>query len=40
LRASDRVRFHEVSLADAHRALSEREDDLEHFRHGIESHFK
>lgn len=40
LRASDRVRFREVSLADAHRALSERERDLEQFRHGIESHFK
>jgi antagonist of KipI len=40
LRAGDRVRFREVSLADAHRALSERERDLEQFRHGIESHFK
>lgn len=40
LRASDRVRFQEVSLAEAHRALSQRERDLEQFRHGIESHFK
>ena len=40
LRAGDRVRFREVSLADAHRALSERERDLAQFRHGIESHFK
>ena len=40
LRASDRVRFNEVSLGEAHRALSERERDLEQFRHGIESHFE
>jgi antagonist of KipI len=40
LRASDRVHFQEVSLADAHRALSERERDLEQFRRGIESHFE
>jgi antagonist of KipI len=40
LRAGDRVRFREVLLVDAHRALSEREHDLEQFRHGIESHFK
>jgi len=40
LRPSDLVRFREVSLAEAHRALSERERDLEQFRRGIESHFK
>jgi antagonist of KipI len=40
LRASDRVSFREVSLADAHRALSERERDLEQFRRGIDAHFK
>lgn len=40
LRAGDRVGFCEVSLADAHRALAERERDLEQFRLGIESHFK
>ncbi|MBV9619005.1 MAG: urea amidolyase, partial [Verrucomicrobia bacterium] len=40
LRASDRVRFKEVSLGEAHRALLERERDLEQFRHGIESHFE
>lgn len=40
LHASDRVRFQEVSLAEAHQALSQRERDLEQFRHGIESHFK
>ena len=39
LRPADRVRFCEVSLADAHRALLQRERDLEQFRHGIESHF-
>jgi len=35
LRAGDRVRFREVSLADAHRFLSERNGDLEQFRVGI-----
>jgi antagonist of KipI len=40
LRASDRVRFQEVSLADAHRILSERERDFHQFRYGVESHFK
>jgi antagonist of KipI len=39
LRPGDTVRFREVSLNDAHRALIERERDLEQFRHGIESHF-
>ncbi|HEV2966355.1 MAG TPA: biotin-dependent carboxyltransferase family protein [Chthoniobacterales bacterium] len=40
LRVGDRVRFREVWLADAHRALLERERDLQQFRHGIGSHFK
>jgi antagonist of KipI len=40
LRPADTVRFREVSLADAHRALAEREHDLEQFRRGIESQFK
>jgi len=40
LRPSDSVRFHEVSLTDAHRALFEREHDLEQFRRGIELRFK
>ena len=35
LRASDRVRFSEVSLADAHRLLLERERELERFRIGL-----
>lgn len=39
LRPGDTVRFREVSLADAHQELFERECDLEQFRHGIESHF-
>jgi len=37
LRTGDPVRFREVSLVDAHRALFERERDLEQFRRGIES---
>jgi len=37
LRTGDSVRFREVSLVDAHRALFERERDLEQFRRGIES---
>ena len=37
LRAADSVRFREVSLAHAHRALFERERDFEQFRRGIES---
>jgi antagonist of KipI len=40
LRAGDSVRFQEVSLAEAHRALFERECDLEQFRRGIESRFQ
>jgi antagonist of KipI len=35
LRAGDRVRFSEVSLADAHRLLLEREREFERFRVGI-----
>jgi antagonist of KipI len=35
LRAGDRIRFCEVSLADAHRLLLERERDLERFRLGL-----
>ncbi|MGH7983446.1 MAG: biotin-dependent carboxyltransferase family protein [Candidatus Udaeobacter sp.] len=35
LRAGDHVRFSEVSLADAHRLLLERERDLERFRIGL-----
>jgi len=35
LRAGDHVRFSEVSLADAHRLLLEREHDLERFRIGL-----
>jgi antagonist of KipI len=39
LRAGDRVRFREVSLAAAHQLLIERERNLEQFRRGLESHF-
>jgi antagonist of KipI len=35
LRAGDRVRFSEVSLADAHHLLLERERELERFRVGL-----
>jgi antagonist of KipI len=35
LRAGDRVRFSEVSMADAHRLLLERERELERFRIGL-----
>jgi antagonist of KipI len=35
LRAGDRVHFSEVSLQDAHRLLTERENDLERFRVGL-----
>jgi antagonist of KipI len=35
LRAGDHVRFSEVSLADAHRLLLEREGELERFRIGL-----
>ena len=38
LRASDRVRFREVSLVEAHRLLYERERHLEQFRVGIKLH--
>src|SRR5205085_9262116 len=37
---SDRVRFAEVSIADAHALLLERERNLEQFRRGLESHFQ
>jgi antagonist of KipI len=40
LRPGDTVRFSEVSLSDAHRALLEWEHDLQQFRRGIEPHFK
>lgn len=40
LRTGDSVRFREVSLVDAHRALFERERDLEQFRRGLESRFQ
>jgi antagonist of KipI len=38
LRAGDHVRFSEVSLADAHRLLLEREGALERFRVGLSLH--
>jgi antagonist of KipI len=38
LRAGDQVRFSEVSLADAHRFLLEREQQLELFRVGLSLH--
>ncbi len=38
LRAGDRVRFSEVSIADAHRFLLERERQLERFRIGLSLH--
>ena len=38
LRASDHVRFSEVSLADAHRLLLERESELKRFRIGLSLH--
>jgi antagonist of KipI len=38
LRAGDHVRFSEISLADAHRLLLEREHDLERFRIGLSLH--
>ncbi len=38
LRAADQVRFSEVSLADAHRLLVEREQQLELFRIGLSLH--
>jgi antagonist of KipI len=36
----DRIGFREISLADAHRLLLEREKNLEQFRRGLESHFQ
>ncbi len=36
----DRVRFAEVSIADAHSFLLERERNLEQFRRGLEAHFQ
>jgi antagonist of KipI len=39
LRAGDKVRFREVTLADAHRLLFERERELEQFRIGIKMKF-
>jgi antagonist of KipI len=38
LRAGDHVRFFEVSLADAHRLLLERESELKRFRIGLSLH--
>jgi len=40
LRLGDRVRFHEVSLTEAHQLLAERERDLAEFRVGIELHVR
>ncbi len=40
LRPGDIVRFNEVSLSEAHRALFEWEQALQHFRRGLESHFE
>jgi antagonist of KipI len=39
LRPGDQVRFREISLADAHQLLAERERHLEQFRRGLQSHF-
>jgi antagonist of KipI len=39
LRPGDQVRFCEVSLADAHQLLAERERNLEQFRRGLQPHF-
>jgi antagonist of KipI len=39
LRAADQVRFRQVSLANAHQLLAEREHNLEQFRFGLQSHF-
>ncbi len=38
-RAGDEVRFREVTLADAHQLLINREQNLEQFRRGLQSHF-
>jgi len=40
LRLGDRVRFHEVSLTEAHQLLAERERDLAEFRVGIKLHVR
>ena len=40
LRFGDSVRFHEVSLIEAHHLLAERERDLAEFRVGIELHVR
>ena len=40
LRVGDRVRFHEVSLTEAHQLLAERERDLAEFRVGIKLHVR
>ena len=40
LRLGDRVRFHEVSLTEAHQLLAERERDLAEFRVGIKLHMR
>lgn len=40
LRPADTVRFSEVTIAEAHRVLYQRERDLEQFRLGIELHFE
>jgi len=39
LRGGDEVRFREVSLADAHQLLIDREQNLEQFRRGLQPHF-
>jgi antagonist of KipI len=38
LRAGDRVRFFEISMADAHRLMLQRERELERFRIGLSLH--
>jgi antagonist of KipI len=38
LRAGDRVRFREISLAEAHNLLIDRENKFEQFRQGIQMH--
>jgi antagonist of KipI len=35
LRAGDAVRFHHVSMADAHKIIAQREQDLARFRTGM-----
>ena len=36
----DRIRFSQISMPDAHALLLEREQNVEQFRRGLESHFK